>query len=110
MKNHFNRITSREALDELMRQSSAKPVVLFKHSLTCPLSADAYQEMESLAGEVALIEVQRNRDLSSEIAQRTKVVHETPQVLVLRNGEAVWHQSHWNVKADEVLRALEENR
>lgn len=110
MKNQFNRITSREALDDLIRQSTTKPVVLFKHSITCPLSADAYQEMERMAGEVALIEVQRNRDLSQEIEQRTKVVHETPQVLVLRHGKAVWHQSHWKVTADEVLRALEQNR
>ncbi len=99
-------ITDVESFEELMNRSHNAPVVVFKHSTTCPISAAAYQEMSRFDGDVALIEVQRARNLSKEIEQKTGVAHESPQVLVLRNGKAVWDASHWKVKADAVREAV----
>jgi bacillithiol system protein YtxJ len=110
MDNHFVTLTDREAFERLIEQSKEKPVVIFKHSLTCPISARAYDEMESFDGEVALLEIQRSRDLSHEIEQRLGVVHESPQAMVLRNGSVVWNASHFDVTAEAVKSAVDSNR
>ena len=82
--------------------------MVFKHSTTCPISAAAYQEMAQFDGEVALVEVQSARALSREIENRTGLAHESPQVIILRNGKVVWSASHWKVKADAVAEAVRE--
>ncbi len=103
------RITDVESFEELASQSQDAPVVVFKHSTTCSISAAAYDEMSRFDGEVAVVEVQRARSLSTEIEQRTGVNHESPQVLVLRKGKVVWDASHWKVKADAVQEAVKKN-
>ena len=108
MENHFDRITETSSFDELVDRSKERPVVLFKHSLTCPISAAAYDQMAEFAGEVALIEVQRAGELSTEIENRLGVAHESPQVIVLRNGQVVWNASHFKITVDAVTEAVRE--
>jgi bacillithiol system protein YtxJ len=64
--------------------------------------------MAEFPGEVALIEVQRARALSSEIATRLGVAHESPQVIVLRNGQVIWSASHFDITANAVAEAVRE--
>ena len=109
MNNHFQIVQDLQALQALLEQSREKPIVIFKHSTTCPISASAYQQMAALKFEVALVEVQNARDISREIAANTGVEHETPQVIILRNGKPVWHTSHWEVTKETVEKALSEN-
>ncbi|MEK6279887.1 MAG: bacillithiol system redox-active protein YtxJ [Acidobacteriota bacterium] len=106
MANHFFRITDKKAIDELANQSKDRPVVIFKHSLTCPISAAALDQMEQFDGGVALVEVQRARDVSNEIENRLGIPHESPQVIVLRNGQVAWNASHFKITADAVSRAV----
>lgn len=103
----FQTIVDTGALDSLMDNSNERPVVVFKHSLACPISALAYREMQKLEREVVLVEVQNARQLSRELADRSGIRHESPQVIVFRNGKAVWNASHYDVKAQAVSRALE---
>ena len=109
MGNKFLKITHKEGLDELISNSNSRPVIIFKHSNSCPISAVAYREMEGLDGDVSLIEVQSARDVSLEIASRTGVRHESPQVIILRDGKAVWNASHFDVKARDVAEAMQAN-
>lgn len=104
--NHFLRITDTKAFEELENRSKDQPVVIFKHSLTCPISAAAYEQMEQFAGEVALVEVQRAGPLSLEIEGRLGIEHESPQVIVLHNGQVVWNASHFKITADSVGNAV----
>ena len=106
MENHFERVTDIKSLEGLTDRSKERPVVVFKHSLTCPISAAAYEQMEEFAGEVALVEVQRARELSAEIESRLGVTHESPQVIVLRNGQVVWNASHFKITAEAVGEAV----
>ena len=108
MKNHLVKTTSVDSLAEMLSQSAQQPVVIFKHSTTCPISAAAYDEMEQFDGDVALVEVQSARELSRQIERQTGIPHESPQVLVLANGKVVWNASHWKVKADAVAKAVSE--
>ena len=108
MENHFTRVSDVRALDELVERSKKQPVVIFKHSTTCPISALAFRDMSKFNGEVNLVEVQTARELSREIERRTGVTHESPQVIVLNNGQVVWNASHWKVRADAVAEAVKE--
>jgi bacillithiol system protein YtxJ len=105
----FVEVSETNQLDELFAESSEKPVILFKHSLTCPISHAAYEEMSLLKEEpVFLIVVQDARRLSNEIAVRTKIKHESPQTIILHNSEVVWHASHYDITKTAIVRSLEE--
>src|ERR1044071_5096332 len=109
MANNFSPVSDASALAELFERSNAEPVLLFKHSNSCPISSRAYRQMQDVKVPVSVIVVQDERDLSREVATRTGVRHETPQALVLRNGRAVWAASHFDISADAVERAVREN-
>lgn len=107
----FLPLTTPEAFQTLVVESATHPVVIFKHSPTCGTSAQAYDELESLLGEspvdVHIVDVLRSRPLSQQIAAETRVRHESPQLLVFRNGVVVWEASHWRVTAQAVRAVLE---
>lgn len=107
MGNKFLEIDDQAALDSLLTDSKQKPVIVFKHSNACPISARAYREMEKVEADVNILVVQSAREVSRELANRTGVPHETPQVIVLRDGKAVWNASHFDVQAGAVAKAIE---
>ncbi len=107
MANQFTSITNINTLDSLMARSHEEPVLLFKHSTTCPISTHAHREMAQLEVPVNMVIVQSGRDISQEIARRTGVRHESPQTLVVRNGEVVWTASHYDITADDVTRQMQ---
>ncbi|MDQ3805870.1 MAG: bacillithiol system redox-active protein YtxJ [Acidobacteriota bacterium] len=109
MEMQFTNVADDEALEQLFARSHEQPVVIFKHSNTCPISAMAYQRMKQFTSGVALLVVQRSRELSREVETRTGVRHESPQVLVLRRGRSVWSASHFDITAEAVEEAVREN-
>ena len=108
-RTRFIPLADADALEELFELSHSRPVVLFKHSTTCPISSAAYQEISQYEGDIALLIVQSARELSRAVETRTGVRHESPQAIVLREGRAVWNASHWRVRAEEVARVVREN-
>jgi bacillithiol system protein YtxJ len=110
----FIEVEDAAELDRLFARSEDAPVVLFKHSTTCPISARAHRQMSKLdrgaVGEVAMVVVQHARAVSDEIARRTGVRHESPQAFILRGGKVVWHASHFDITSDAVERAAGENK
>lgn len=107
----FTELSQTEELDELFTKSAETPVILFKHSLTCPISHAAYGEMDLLDDqEISLVVVQDSRTVSNEIAHKTGVRHESPQTLIVSAGKVVWHAAHYDITKTAVIRALEELR
>jgi bacillithiol system protein YtxJ len=106
METNFSPVSDAAALEELFARSHTEPVLLFKHSNACPISARAYREMAGVTTPVSIVVVQQSRNVSREVEQRTGVRHETPQALVLRNGRAVWNASHFDITADVVEQAV----
>ena len=107
----FQFLTTAEQFDAVRAASSIAPVVLFKHSPTCGTSAQAYDEMDDLLRAtpglvIHLIDVLASRSLSRDIAAAVGVRHESPQVLILRDGHVAWHGSHWRVTQEAVRDAL----
>ncbi|MBD1380150.1 bacillithiol system redox-active protein YtxJ [Metabacillus arenae] len=79
--------------------------LLFKNSLTCPISSSAFEEFSSFAESqnevhVYYLNVQKSRELSNYIANNYHVKHESPQVLLFKGKEVIWHTSHWNIKKE----------
>ncbi len=102
-------------LDAAVRRSDEQPIVIFKHSETCGLSAMARREVEDFVTdnpsvEVLLVPVQSAARVSRAIAERFGVQHESPQVLVVRDGVVVWHASHVHVNRQEITAALDAAR
>lgn len=107
-------LTSAADVDRLIDESTATPVLLFKHSYTCGTSAQAMDELiEHLDSEgrhpirYAVVTVQTHRDVSTHIAARLGLRHETPQAILVRHGKVVWAASHFRVTADAMARAIE---
>jgi bacillithiol system protein YtxJ len=110
METDFNTVRDAEALEGLFSRSNEAPVLLFKHSNSCPISAQAYKQMKQYKGDVSIIVVQQARELSQAVEQRTGVRHESPQALVLRGGRVVWTASHFDITADAVEQAMKDNQ
>jgi bacillithiol system protein YtxJ len=102
-----------EELDRMLMRSAAEPVLLFKHSYTCGVSAEALDElvthlnMRNDSVPVAMVTVQANRALSNAISTKLGIRHETPQALLVRHGRVVWSASHFRVTAQSVRQAIE---
>lgn len=101
-----------DGLQAALTQSVTRPVVIFKHSLTCGTSAMAMEEMQDLVAsdgfdtDVYVVQVQRARAVSGAIESAFGIRHESPQVLVIANGQVVWHASHFRVTAASVRAAV----
>jgi len=113
MHPHLVPVQRVEDLDRLLIESQTRPLLLFKHSHTCGISAEALDELLSHldvhgeAARYAVITVQTHREVSNAAAARLGVRHETPQALVIKAGRVVWAASHFRVTATAMLNALE---
>ena len=106
MDNQFIEIANLPSLDDFVAKLEGAPGVLFKHSSSCGVSARAYSEMSRLPHPIGLVVVQDARAVSDEIEKRWRVSHETPQVLIIRDGTVLWDASHFQIKAADVESAL----
>jgi bacillithiol system protein YtxJ len=102
----FVELRNTAALDSFLSQSNGSPVIIFKHSDTCGISARAHAEMSKVEQPIGLVIVQQARSVSDEIEARTGVEHHTPQVFILRGAEVLWTASHGQIKAEAVAAAL----
>ena len=95
-----------EKLDELIKLSEEKPVLLFKHSITCPISDHVYREVSDVDENVNLVIVQTARAISNEIEARTGIRHQSPQAIVLKDGKAIYNASHYDITAEDLEKSL----
>lgn len=102
MKARFNEINSTDELDALIEKSNEQPVILFKHSTTCPISHGVYREVSNADADVNLIIVKTARNVSNAVAEKTGVRHESPQALVIKDGAVVYHASHYDITAADL--------
>lgn len=107
MKARFNEIHTTEELDSIIEKSNEQSVILFKHSTTCPISQGVYREVSNADADINLIVIQNARSVSTAIAEKTGIRHESPQAIVLKNGEVVYHASHYDITAGDITSQLE---
>lgn len=101
-------ITSMEMLEEITINSQKKPVAILKHSTSCGISRMVLRQFEN---EYKLEEDQyylyfldllRHRDISNKIASKFNVPHESPQIIILREGKQVYNASHSEISASSL--------
>lgn len=91
-------------LDEIDKKSKENPVVIFKHSTRCGISRSVLRRFENDFNEenpsmsFYFLDLLPNRNLSDAIANHYKVVHESPQMLVIQSGKVVYNVSHHNIQ------------
>lgn len=104
----FFTLDNMEQFDEIDEISQTKPVVLFKHSTRCSISRMALKQFDAEFNypeekiDWYLLDLLNHRDLSNEIASRYNVVHQSPQIVVIRNGKAVFNESHDSISAEDL--------
>ena len=110
-------LTHLQHIDEfetLLSESSDRPLLLFKHSMSCGTSYEALDELidhlnlDRLPARYAMITVQTHRELSTAVAKRLGVRHETPQALLIREGRVVWSASHFRVTGGALEAAIKQ--
>lgn len=101
-------------LEALFHQSSQKPIIIFKHSATCPVSAAAKREVDAWAFEagehdpaVFQVIVQEAREASNQIAARLNVVHQSPQIILVKDGRSCGDFSHSAITRQNLRQAVD---
>ena len=98
-------LNSVDQLDAIVEQSKTKPQLIFKHSTRCGISRmvisqfkKEYQLLENEA-DLYYLDLLNYRDISNGIAERFQVMHQSPQLLVIKNGGVVAHESHGGINS-----------
>jgi bacillithiol system protein YtxJ len=99
-------LTTEEQLDQILAKSAEKPQVIFKHSTRCSTSAMVLNRLERSEApshiDFYFLDLIAYRSLSNKIAEKLNVYHESPQVLLIRNGECIYDESHMAISMDEL--------
>ena len=110
----LNELKTIDDLANAIALSEEKPVFLFKHSTRCPISTFAQKEyfkhLESADREAVhytFLDLIAHRDVSNEIAVKTGIVHQSPQAILLVNGEVVWSDTHTAITETALSAALD---
>ena len=104
----WNDLTELQQLDVIVEESATTPVILFKHSTRCSVSRMALKgfeneyNIEEESAKPYFLDLIAHRDVSNEIASRFMVTHQSPQVIVVKNGKAVYNASHDSIDAGTV--------
>lgn len=101
-------------LDAIEKLSEEKLVVIFKHSVTCGISNMVWHQFQNEIDfnndhiEMLYLDLLAHRDVSNEITKRFQVLHQSPQILVIKDGKVLHHASHSAIKLSNIKKFLPE--
>jgi bacillithiol system protein YtxJ len=102
----FRKLISLEELEAVIASSSERPVAIFKHSNSCPISFGVRDALSDCTETLHEIVVQTERDLSNRVAELSGINHESPQALVLFDGKVLYSASHYDISGAEIENAI----
>lgn len=107
---NWNKLTTIETLDSIANESNSQPILIFKHSTRCSISATALSRLErnwtddtSQKIKPYYLDLIAFREISSGIAAKFNVEHESPQILIIKNGICVYNNSHTGINFATIL-------
>ena len=111
-KMNWELLTDIDQLGEIIFNSNEKPAVIFKHSTRCSVSRMALKQFENefdAAEGVTpyFLDLIAYREISNEIANRFNVHHESPQILLIKDGQSVYDASHSEIDAEALKSKVE---
>lgn len=108
----WKKLESSKTLQEIIEDSSTRAQVIFKHSTTCPISSMAKRRLENqwdLDVPAYYLDILSYRAISNEIADQLDVRHESPQMIVIKDGQAVYDASHLDIGVDGIRAHLNQS-
>ena len=110
MKMNWNFLVHPEQLDLIDEQSQEKCVMIYKHSTRCHICTGVQDNFENKWNNKTseliipyILDLLGYRELSNQIEKKYKVRHQSPQVLIVRNGVCIFHRSQISIRPDEIL-------
>ena len=105
----WEELTSKDQLEEIIQSNDNQHTLIFKHSTRCSISSTALdrllrkwniREMEGVRP--FYLDLIRNREVSNFVSEKTNVPHQSPQVLLIKNGKVVYDESHFGIDYSEI--------
>lgn len=104
-------LQNEEQLNEIKERSNQKPQLIFKHSTRCSISGVAKSRLERAEApgntDFYYLDLIRYRDISNKVSELFNVYHESPQVLLIKNGECIYDESHSGISMDEIAEQVQ---
>lgn len=100
-------ITNEAQLIEVKHLSKVKPQVIFKHSTRCSISSMAKNRLEKGKApdniDFYYLDLIKHRSISQKIAEDFDVSHESPQILLIKNGACTYDESHSGISMNDII-------
>ncbi len=102
---NWNQLSELSQLDTIVENSATRTQVIFKHSTRCGISRAVLKQFEKKVIEDAdlyYLDLLSYRAISNELAQKFNVIHQSPQLLVIKDGKVTAHDSHYDLLSVEI--------
>jgi bacillithiol system protein YtxJ len=107
----WNKLNELEQLEEINKASFEAPVMIFKHSTRCSISSSALNrvernwnnEQDDIKVKPYYLDLISYRNVSNEIAKKWNIEHQSPQVLIIKNGTCIYTETHMAINYDEII-------
>ena len=99
-------LTTLELLKSIQEKSFTKPQVIFKHSTRCTISSMALNRLEKAASpsdiDFYFLDLITHRDISNAVSEQFDVAHQSPQILLIKNGNCIFDESHSSIYMEDI--------
>lgn len=107
----WNKLSEIEQLEEINKASFDTPVMIFKHSTRCSISSSALNrvernwnnEQDDIKVKPFYLDLIAYRNVSNEIAKKWNIEHQSPQVLIIKNGACIYTETHMGINYEEII-------
>lgn len=107
----WNKLNEIEQLEEINKASFEAPVMIFKHSTRCSISSSALNrvernwnnEQDDIKVKPYYLDLIAYRNISNEIAKKWNIEHQSPQVLIIKNGTCIYTETHMGINYEEII-------
>lgn len=110
---NWNYLERPEQLNDIVTESADNTVLIFKHSTRCNISRATLDRLERNWKDAEVpnvkpyfLDLLSHRNISNAIAEQFHVEHESPQVLIIRNGKSVYDNSHYGIDFNEIRKQV----
>jgi bacillithiol system protein YtxJ len=107
----WNKLSEIEQLEEINKASFDTPVMIFKHSTRCSISSSAINrvernwnnEQDDIKVKPYYLDLIAYRNVSNEIAKKWNIEHQSPQILIIKNGTCIYTETHMGINYEEII-------
>jgi len=104
-------LTDEAEVNDIIKRSESRPQVIFKHSTRCSISTVAKGRLERSqvppGADFYYLDIFNYRNISNRISQQFNIHHESPQVLVIKDGASIYDESHMGINMGDIQEAVE---